>query len=236
MNNLPFIFVASIASFFVHQQHDPCEDAKAGAARATLLAKNSIYISGLNHIKNAFKSDLKEHGIAFGKDTNNNIFSSGITNGSTTGGTIPGITNAFADLHNHPNNTPSDAGDFYGLIDINKNNIGYDTRFVVEPSGTVYALLVTDPVAAVAFNIKHPRQAPAFPGGPPGFPVSIVDEFREIKYQNNCTDEMVLAFILEKYHAGICLLKQDSSGAFKKLMTIVSTDGNHLIFTANNCP
>ena len=77
---------------------------------------------------------------------------------------------------------------------------------------------------------------PAFPDGPPGFPVAIVDEFREIKYQFNGTDEMAMAFILEKYHAGISLLKQDSNGVFKILRTVVSGENGHLIFTADNCP
>lgn len=84
-------------------------------------------------------------------------------------------------MHNHTNNSTPDAGDLYGLIDINKNNNNYDTRFVIILASTVYALLVTAPAAAAAFNLQYPRQPPAFPGGPPGFPATLVDEFREIK-------------------------------------------------------
>ena len=218
------------------QKPDPCEEAKTGAIHATLFAKDSLYKVALTNIKNAFRSDMKEHCVAFGKDTTDNIIASGISNGSTKGGKVPAITNAFADLHNHPNNVPPDAGDLYGLIDINKNNHDYKTRFVVTPDGTLYALLVTDTAAAFAFTKKHPRQPPAFNGGPPGFPVAIVDESREMKYQYHCTDEMVMAFILEKYHAGVSLLKQDSKGIFNKITTIVLTEGNHIAFSVRICP
>lgn len=218
------------------QKPDPCEEAKAGAAAATLFAKDSLYNVALANIKNAFTLDMNEHCISFGKDAANNIISSPVSNGGATGGKVPAITNAFADLHNHPNNMPPDAGDLYGLTDINKNNHDYKTRFVVTPDGTVYALLVTDTATALAFTVKYPRQPPAFAGGPPGFPVAIVDEAREMKYQYHCTDEMVVAFILEKYNAGVSLLKQHSNGTFSKIITIVSKNGGRLIFSAGSCP
>ena len=179
--------------------------------------------------------DSKEHAIAFGRDLNSKVICSGITNGNVISGNIPAITRAFADIHNHPNDTPPDAGDFYGLIDINRNNSEYDTRFVITKSHTVYALLVTDHLAAEAFNINYQRQMPAFAGGPPGFPINMVDEFREIKYNHNCTDEMAMAFILEKYDAGVSLLKQDGEGVFRKLVTSVSGAGSQLIFTVSYC-
>ena len=218
-----------------YQKVDPCEDVKAGADKVTAFAKDSVFNDALKNIKSAFISDHKEHAIAFGKDPHQNIFSSGITNGNANGATVPAINNGFADLHNHPNNLPPDAGDLYGLIDINTRRKEYDSRFVVTVSGEVYALFITDTVTVAAFNLNYPRQVPAFPGGPPGFPVVIVDEYREMKYQYDCTDEMALAFILEKYNAGIALLKQDSRGAFKKLRTIVSKDAGRLIFKAANC-
>jgi hypothetical protein len=237
---LPILLNAFINLLFAgmpfSQKPDPCEEAKAGAAAATLFAKDSLYHAALANIKNAFALDMKEHCISFGKDAANNIISSAISNGGATSGKVPSITNAFADLHNHPNNLPPDAGDFYGLIDINKTNHDYKTRFVVTANGTVYALLVTDPATALAFTEKYPRQPPAYPGGPPGFPVAIVDEAREMKYQYHCTDEMVLAFILQKYNAGLSLLKQHSNGTFKKIITIVSKDGSGPVFSAGNCP
>lgn len=214
---------------------DTCEEAKAGAAAATLFAKNSVYQNALIHIKTAFASDNNEHCISFGKDAAGNIISSALSGGGAISGTVPAITNGFADLHNHPNNIPPDAGDFYGLINLHKNNSGYKTRFVVTPNGTVYTLLVTDITAALAFTVKYPNQPPAFAGGPPGFAVAIVDECREMKYRYNCTDEMVLAFILEKYNTGVSLLKQDSGGEFKKMITTVTKTKSGLLFGVGSC-
>ncbi|MEO6722993.1 MAG: hypothetical protein ABIN67_21685, partial [Ferruginibacter sp.] len=102
-------------------------------------------------------------------------------------------------------------------------------------SGMVYALLVTDTSALRAFTIKYPRQPPAFVGGPPGFAAAIVDESREMKYQYHCTDEMVLAFILEKYNTGVSLLKQQSNGNFNRIITTLSKNGKQKVFIAGIC-
>ena len=218
------------------QTTNTCEDVKDGAAAATLFTKSSVYNFALSGIKNAFVIDKYEHCISFGKDAANNIIASPILNGAATSGKVPAIANAFADLHNHPDNTPPDAGDFYGLININKNNPTYKTRFVVTLDGTLYALLVTDTAAINVFSVKYPRQPPAFAGGPPGFAVSITDEAREMKYKYHCTDEMVVAFILEKYNTGVSLLKQHSNGTFKKIITVVSKNRKGLVFSAGSCP
>jgi hypothetical protein len=215
---------------------DPCTATKKGATSATALAKENVFKIAASEIKKLFKLDLKEHAVAFGKDSNKNIISSYISNGNTISSSIPKIANAFADIHNHPNNTPPDAGDFYGLIAINKNNTAYDTRFIITFTGTVYALLITDHLAATSFEIAYPQQPPAFKGGPPGFPIKLVDEFREMKYQYNCTDEMAMAFLLEKYHTGVALLKENSIGVFKKIVTNVTGEGKNLIFIVNECP
>ena len=240
MNFLPFIFNLFFSLYFgsmpISQKPDPCEEAKGGASSATLLAKDSLFLLSVANIKKAYALDNQEHCISFGKDAAGKIISSSILKGGATSGKVPTITNAFADLHNHPGNLPPDAGDFYGLLNLNKNNPAYKLRFVITPTGIVYALLVSDMATALTFTVKHPPQPPAFMGGPPGFPVAITDEAREMKFRYNCTDEMVLAFILQKYNTGFALLKQNSNGGFNKVITTVSKDGNRLIFKAGTCP
>jgi hypothetical protein len=51
------------------------------------------------------------------------------------------------------------------------------------------------------------------------------------------TDEMAMAFVMEKYKMGVALLKQDSNGDFKRLNTIEHppTDGTGKFYTSNNC-
>jgi hypothetical protein len=236
----PVLFHVFISLFFgsmaFAQKPDPCEAIKGGAVAVTLLTKDSLFPVALADIKNAFALDMHEHCTSFGKDAANRISSSPLSNGGAISSKVPAMANAFADLHNHPNNMPPDAGDLYGLIDINTNNPGYKTRLVVTLNGTLYALLLTDTAMAYAFTVKHPRQPPAFVGGPPGFPVAMVDEAREMKYQYHCTDEMIMAFILEKYNAGVSLLKQHSHGSFNKVVTTVSKHGSEPVFSAGSCP
>jgi hypothetical protein len=215
---------------------DPCEEANASTEAATALSKTTKFNSALKEIQKSFSIDGKEHVVAFGKDDYRNIIISSVNMGQRTNGTVPKIPDAFADLHNHPDNHPPDAGDLYGLIDINNKKNNYDTRFVITQNKTIYALVVTDPAAAAIFNVKYPRDLTGCSGCSPKFPEAIVDEFREMKYGYGCTDEMALAFILEKYNAGMSLLKQDSIGRFNKLRTSVSKTGDNLVFTANNCP
>lgn len=217
------------------QKNDPCEAAKAGAVAATVTAKDSIFQMALTNIKSAYNSDGKEHCISFGKDAGGHLTVSPISTGSVISSSVPKMANAFADLHNHPNNTPPDAGDFYSLSSINKTNSNYTTRFAVTLDGTIYALLVTDTAALHTFITQYAPQPPAFKGGPPGFPVAITDEAREMKYRQHCTDEMVLAFILEKYKTGISLLKQNSNGLFYKINTTVAKKGKDAIYVIEKC-
>lgn len=217
------------------QLPDPCEAARAGAACATLTAKDSSFLTALTNIKNAYLANGNEHCISFGKDAGGHIIASPVSNGNATSSKVPAMPNAFADLHNHPNNIPPDAGDFYGLANLNKTNPNYTTRFAVTPDGTLYALLVTDPAALQTFIIKYPPQPPAFKDGPKGFAVAITDEAREMKYRHHCSDEMVLAFILEKYNTGVCLLKQNSQGVFNKIITSVTMNGKELQYSAATC-
>jgi hypothetical protein len=236
---LPVIFNLFTSLLFagmpISQSPDPCEEAKSGASAATLFAKDSLFHLAVTNIKNAYTLDMKEHCISFGKDAAGNIVASPLLNGSATSGKVPAITNAFADLHNHPNNLPPDAGDFYGLLNIHKNNPAYKTRLVITAAGTVYALLITDIATALEFMDKYPSQPPAFVGGPPGFSVAITDEAREMKYKYHCTDEMVLAFILQKYNTGVSLLKQNSNGVFNKVITTVVKNGSELVFSVGSC-
>lgn len=211
---------------------DPCEDAKPGADKATSFSQNSTYNTAKSNIQ-AAASDGNEHGISFGKNTNGVIITSTMSNGGDHSGTVGNVDNVFADLHNHPGNSPPSSGDFYGFIDRASAHNTYETRYVVTPNGTVYALVVTNLQAAQAFNTTHPRVNN--PGYEPGFPDGIVDEINEMKGFYGATDEMAMAFILEKYNTGIALLKQDSNGNFKRLNTKETTVNGQKNYAPNNC-
>jgi hypothetical protein len=220
---------------------DPCADAKPASDAATVLSQNSNFSNAKTNIQTA-SSDNKEHSITFGKDASGNITTSPIDNGTNISGTVnttwPG---AFADIHNHPDPVVPSPGDFYGLVSLNENHSNWATRFVVTPDGSVYALAVIDLAKASAFKNLYP--ADQVPGYPPTFPGVVCDDLAEAKsYIKNVmglssliSDEMAMAFVLEKYDTGIALLKQDSNGNFKRLRTIQTTSNGTLTYTANNC-
>lgn len=95
--------------------------------------------------------------------------------------------------------------------------------------------MITDKQAAIDFNQSHPRQ-PGIGGMEPMFPEDIVDEMGEMEGWGGATLEMAIAFILEKYNAGISLLKKTNNGSFKKLKTSEEIDSNgNKTYRSNNC-
>jgi hypothetical protein len=146
---------------------------------------------------------------------------------------------AFADLHNHPNDLPPSPGDMYNLIGVNNNHSGYNTRMVVTPDGSVFALVVLDLAAANTFKTNYP---PVNIGYGPDFPTEIFDKFQEVKdvfmmqgFSNLISEERAMSYVLDKYNTGIALLKQDSNGNFKRLKTNESSSNGNTTYTANNC-
>lgn len=99
----------------------------------------------------------------------------------------------------------------------------------------MYALVITDVNKANGFNSAFPRVSN--PGFSPDFPGHIVDEINEMKGLYGATEEMALAFIMEKYNMGVALLKQDSDGNFKRLNTVPNTNSTGVVisYTAKNC-
>ena len=220
-------------------QANPCEKAMAAATKATTLSQNNSFASALNNIQTAFASDGKEHGTAIGRDASGNITASPISNtGTQTSGTIPSWPNTIADLHNHPDNSPPSSGDIYGFMDLITPNSAYETRYIVTLDGNVYALVALDPQGIANFNTEHPRVPPP-PGTnfEPTFPQGIVDEINEIIQLGGASSEIATAFILDKYNAGVALLKQDNDGNFIRFVTTENVDANgNKTYTANNCP
>lgn len=213
---------------------DTCPEVQENANKATSFSQTNIYSTAKANIQAAFNMDSLEHAVSFGKDANGKNISSAMSTGSGHSSGLGTVTNLFADIHNHPKGTPPSSGDLYGFINLATENSIYDTRFIVTTSGVVYAFVIIDLQIAQNFATKYPKVSN--PGYQPGFPDSLVDEFNKLKAVYAASDEMVMAFILEKYNAGVALLKQDDKGIFKRLNTRETIDPNGLkIFVANNC-
>lgn len=213
---------------------DPCAEIQSRANKATVFSQSNIYSTAKANIQAAFKKDGLEHAVSFGEDANGNEIISAMSTGTGHSSGIGSVTNMFADLHNHPKGTPPSSGDLYGFINKTSESGLYETRYIVTTGGSVYAFVIIDLQVAQDFVTKYPKVSN--PGYQPGFPDSLVDEFNRVKAVYATSDEMAMAFILEKYNAGVALLKQDDNGIFRRLNTKEVTDSNGLKkYVANNC-
>lgn len=213
---------------------DPCIESQATSNKATIFSQSNIYSTANASIKNAFNNDSLEHAISFGKDVNGNNITSAMSTGSGYSSGLETVTNMFADIHNHSKETPPSSGDLYGFINLATENRLYETRYIVTANGFVYAFIIIDMQAARDFVIKYPKVSN--PGYQSGFPDALVDKFNELKGIYAASDEMAMAFILEKYNVGVALLKQDDRGIFKRLNTKEISYSNGIKkYVANNC-
>lgn len=216
---------------------DPCAEALVGSTHATNLSRNSKFDSAKRKIIDATAFDKNEHAVTFGRDASGDITVSGISNnGTQNSGSVPNLTGAFADLHKHTNLKPPSSGDLYGFIDKSKNNSSFETRYILTDNGTVYAFTLINIEQAKEFDKNNPR-VPNPPPFEPDFPDKINNEINEMRQIYGATDEMAMAFVMEKYKMGVALLKQDSNGDFKRLNTIENTEigGTRKIYKPNNC-
>jgi len=187
--------------------------------KTTIISKDSKFISASNSIMAASVDD-NEHSITLGRDPKGLITLAPMNNGGPneveTNTSWPG---AFADIHNHTTNGPPASNDIvYAAVKKNEANSQHATSFVNVPSGN-YAIVVANLAEAQAFVKAYP--ADISPIYPPEFPFFIFDQIDIIQaYHTGSSVEgrmSAVSYILDKYAAGITILKQDSDGNFKPL-------------------
>lgn len=199
---------------------DPPKDPCSTGPATTTISQSSSYINANTSITTA-SADGNEHSITLGKDSSGNITQAPMNNGSPnkveTNTSWPG---AFVDIHNHTTNgSPSSNDIVYAAVEKNEINSEHTTSFVNVPDGS-YAIVVTDLAAAKAFVLANP--ADKSPNYPPEFPDKIFEEIDKIQaYYTGGTVEgkmQAVSFILDKYNAGITILKQDYMGNYQPLI------------------
>lgn len=230
-----------------NNQPDPCATAQAQAI--TTFSANTKFQNAISQIQGAVH-DGAEHGISFGKDNNGNIIKSAMSTGDENSGTAPSISNKFADIHNHRDNSPPSPGDIYAFIDGIINQPNFTTRYVISSGGDVYALVLTDKQAAINFNNNNPRVIRTYKDNqgnireyPPSFPNEIFDKLDDVKtslfnngvHSDLLRDESSLSYMLQQYNVGISLLKMNNLGEFKKIKTKETNNNGNPIFTPDNC-
>ena len=216
-----------------------CDEAAFAAYRVSNLCLSSIYGDAKTSILAA--NQTVENSVTFGTSASGNYTASTITscNSPSTCTVNTSWPGAFADLHNHPNNLPPSPGDLYGLITINNHYVNYNTRIVLTQDGSVYALVLLNLAEANSFIVNYPSEDFGFG---PDFPNEIFNKFQSVKmafmlqgFSNIISEERAMAFVLTKFNTGFALLKQDSFGNFKRLITIENTYHGQTFFSANNC-
>jgi hypothetical protein len=203
----------------------------------TSISTDTEFTAAVSSIKTA-STDTFEHSITLGTDSNGKITQAPMNNGTSQYKVKVNTTwpRAFAAIHNHPNGTPMSAGDIYAAVQLNTKLPDFTTTFLVLPDGSMYALVVTDLVAAIAFVKRYP--ADIIGNNSPEFPDSI---FNEILYLRGLIGESIesrtiaIAFVLDKYNAGMKLLKQDANGDFNPIQTEETIQGGTKIYTPKPC-
>jgi hypothetical protein len=214
---------------------DSCGDNRSIPSLVKHLAGTVIFKQSLAALAEQVKREPgREFTVAFGQDSLGEVVASGLEGGNKRSGVITALPFPVADMHNHPRNTPPSSGDLYGLISQNRKKGTYAVRFVLTSGNLMYALVITDSLAAHTFTKNYPPQQ--MPGYSPLFPDTVLQEYRDMLYLYGTAEEAAMAFLLETYSTGVLLLKRYGNGPFLRLRTIVSGRGEQRKFTAITCP
>ncbi|MFM2393163.1 MAG: hypothetical protein RLZZ546_1145 [Bacteroidota bacterium] len=222
---------------------DPCAQAAKNVAEANTLSQDKNFIDAVKEIQTASADDGNEHSISFGRTRDNEIIKSEIKTDGKSGQTsvYTGLENYYADIHNHPNNAKPSTRDLYGLVRTRQNYENYNTRFVLMANGEIFALTITDYSKASNFIAKYPETKDA--NGFYDFPANLRDEMYNIRdalvlqdFEDLDANCFALADILNKYDAGIALLKYENN-TFKRQSIFGTLDEstNKKNYTKNNC-
>ncbi|NML68567.1 hypothetical protein HHL23_01965 [Chryseobacterium sp. RP-3-3] len=208
--------------------NDPCAKAQAGSQKATDNSKTQKFNDAKQGILNNFNQNGKENGVGMGRDTpNGELKATGVQELNANSGDI---NNPYAypeaDIHNHPGNTPPSAGDVYSMIKYYNSHPSFNTRYIVTPNGTVYALVITNANLFESFITNVPPSQ--VPGFAPNFSGDMFADYVDIPNR-----ETGMAHVLDKYNSGIALTKMDSNGNFKKINAKLNSNGG---YSQNPCP
>jgi hypothetical protein len=218
---------------------DPIPDPEPCAKAQTITngILDNEYRSALNSIRTA-SADGLEHSITLGKKGIMQTIQSPMNTGGTHDVAVnTSLQGAFASIHNHPTaSLPISGGDIYTSVKLNTLCGDLVTSFIALPDGSTYAIVVTDIVVAQAFVAAYP--ADVKPGYSPEFPDFIFDQMQDLVDEMGSSVEgrtTAMAFVLDKYNAGITLLKQDSAGNFNSIKTEETIQNGTKTYTPKPC-
>lgn len=212
---------------------DPCTQASAPSAVATSNSTTPAFLDSKTAINNM--NNGLENGVVLG-NVNNSILPTSVQTGSSSSIHLThSFSDPIADLHNHQNNKPPSHGDVYALMANRSKFMNYNTRYVITSNGITYALIITDPNAMAVFLQNYPPVQYQF-GSSPNFPGQLFEDWYNFTFDGLGNDEMALAYVLDKYNAGVALTKMNSDGSFRKININASTINGSTTYTQSNCP
>lgn len=203
----------------------------------TAISKDEKFISAVSDIT-AASVDGFEHSITLGIGSDGKINQAPMNNGTSQYKVPVNKTwaGAFAAIHNHPDGTPMSSGDVYAAVALNTSKPNFTTTYLLLPDGSMYALVVTDLVAATAFVNTYPAEV--IGNNSPEFPDAIFNPIDDLKrYMGESVEgrTRALAFVLDQNNAGIKLLKQDTNGDFNPIQTEETITGTIKTYTPKPC-
>ncbi|WP_264537696.1 hypothetical protein [Flavobacterium sp. N1736] len=204
---------------------DPC----IAALRTNGIVTNQGFINARAAVV-AASADGHEHSITLGGTASSSspytqsVMNNGGTNGVAVNESLQG---AFAAIHNHPNNSALSSGDIYAAVTLNTKNAAFTTSFIIT-GGQTYAIVVNNLPNAKNFVNNYPPDLS--PNYPPEFPNVIFDQIDFINSQiGNSIDSKTasISSVLDKYNAGITLMKLESNGKFNRIKIVKNADGSY---------
>lgn len=199
------------------EKKDPCVVAK----ELTTIATNPIYQKAVKDIKTAAAADGFEHAITLGKSSAGQVIATPMSQGTKSSVTIDySIPGAFTRIHNHPSENSHSVQDLYNTVVLNNMFPNFNSGFVLA-GNDVYVAAVTDLTAAQVFANKYIIKPTA---SDPAFFLKFISD--EIADAWNDMDTYLpegktkaVAFVANKYNAGITFFKQNNNGDFYPLIT-----------------
>lgn len=232
---ISLVFLLSVkANLSAFIEFDPpsgnCKLAKIKAIEATLFSKSPYFHAAQNQLQKLANNGNVEYAISFGKKPSGEIIISIPEQGKSNSGKVPEVKGHFADLHNHIGSLPPSSGDVYGFIDRALKDSLYSFRYIITSNKTLYALALINAEEAQKFNESFGRTKSDY--FQYTFPDSLFYEYADITerltglYHKNRqeSNEWAMSFMLEKYRAGLVILKQDAKGEFRKIIAITKKD------------
>lgn len=143
-------------------------------------------------------------------------------------------------------------GDLYAILQRTQDNPGYTASYVYGANNgnpDIYALIVNDRTAALAFFAKYPKNENYDPNtrsikvrSALGLEFYMMRGYFLQNTTSNTSGEnyesyaVSMAYILEKFNAGICVAKVDANGNLKKINASIIKSENDFTANISKCP